>query len=63
MVYYYSLKRDLTPHHVGVVTEVLPEGIPSCRELMIKIEGKSGYVLASHCRQVPERHVRGSENA
>lgn len=32
-----------------VVDEVRVDGIPSCREPMVKLRGKPGYVLASHC--------------
>lgn len=35
-----------------VVREVLPEGIPSCREPMLMLEGKPGVVLAAHCKVV-----------
>ncbi len=37
---------------VGKVIAVYPDGIPSCRRPMVKIEGKSGVVLESHCTEV-----------
>ena len=50
---YKSTLRDEEFQHVGVVIEELPQGIYSCRMPMVKIEGKAGYVLASHCELVP----------
>jgi len=46
---YKSVKTDAAFQHVGKVYDVWPDGIPSCGEPMLKIEGKSGCVLASHC--------------
>lgn len=46
---YKSVKSDTEFQHEGVVLGVYPDGIPSCKEPMLKIEGKSGTVLASHC--------------
>lgn len=34
---------------ISVVTEVYPNGIPSCREPMLKLDGHPGVVLESHC--------------
>lgn len=49
-VEYFSTKRDKEPTHAGPVTDVYPKGIPSCPKPMVKIKGKAGVVLASHCR-------------
>jgi len=46
---YKSMKDDADFQHKGLVIEVYPEGIPSSKEPMLKIAGKSGVVLASHC--------------
>ncbi len=46
---YKSVKDDAEFQHQGLVIEVYPDGIPSCKEPMLKIAGKSGVVLASHC--------------
>lgn len=35
-----------------IVTSVHPNGIPSCREPMLMLEGKPGVVLAAHCKEV-----------
>lgn len=45
-------------HSIHTVTEVFLNGIPSCREPMLKLEGKAGVVLAAHCsivREVPAK--------
>lgn len=49
LVGYKSVKTDAEFQHQGIVIEVYPDGIPSSKEPMLKIEGKSGVVLASHC--------------
>lgn len=46
---YKSVKSDTEFQHVGLVIGVYPDGIPSSEEPMLKIKGKSGVVLASHC--------------
>lgn len=33
-----------------LVEEVWPNGIPSCREPMLKLKGKAGAVLVAHCK-------------
>jgi hypothetical protein len=58
-VEYRSFKTDEKPSHVGVVYDVQPDGIPSCRMPMVKIEGKAGYVLASHCKVVSHEDSNG----
>ena len=35
--------------HTGPISGIYPEGIPSCREPMVKIDGYAGVVLESHC--------------
>lgn len=48
--YYNVMPPKGSTHHVDyIVDELLPGGIPSCREPMLKLRGKPGYVLASHC--------------
>jgi len=37
---------------VGKVREIWPDGIPSCREPMLLIDGKAGCVLQSHCTRL-----------
>lgn len=49
LVGYKSSLKDTDFQHQGIVTGVYPQGIPSCQEPMLQIEGKSGTVLASHC--------------
>ena len=49
-VEYRSVKTDRTSQCTGRIADLQPEGIPSCREPMLKIEGKPGYVLVSHCK-------------
>jgi len=51
VVKYYSIKNDEN-HTVHTVTELLPNGIPSCRMPMVKLSDKAGYVLVSHCEVV-----------
>ena len=46
---YVSAIGDESYQHVGTVIDAYPEGIPSCREPMVKIGGKAGVVLWSHC--------------
>ena len=46
---YLSVHGDNEFQHVGRVVEVHPDGIPSCQEPMVKLEGKAGVVLWSHC--------------
>lgn len=46
---YVSVIGDQTFQHVGEVYDVWENGIPSCPEPMVKIEGKAGCVLMSHC--------------
>lgn len=46
---YRSTLKDQDFSHIGRVRSVHPDGIPSCREPMIMIEGKAGVVLATHC--------------
>lgn len=36
-------------HLETTVREVYPNGIPSCREPMLMLNGKAGVVLAAHC--------------
>ena len=50
---YVSVLGDSEFQHVGKVYDIWEEGIPSCREPMLKIEGKSGCVLATHCIHLP----------
>ena len=38
-----------------IVREVAINGIPSCREPMVKLEGKAGFVLASHCSYMSDQ--------
>ena len=45
-----------TPHEV---LAVLPHGIPSCREPMVKLANKPGYVLASHCTLIKKPFAVG----
>jgi hypothetical protein len=47
-VRYYSVKGvdNFSEHKV---IAVYPDGIPSCREPMVKLEGKSGLILVSNC--------------
>ena len=52
LVGYVSVIGDKTYQHIGKVYELWPEGIPSCREPMLKIEGKAGVVLVSHCTKL-----------
>lgn len=42
-------------HEIRTVREVIPNGIPSCREPMVMLDGKTGVVLEAHCRLVAER--------
>lgn len=44
-------------HSTHTVAEVIPNGIPSCREPMLKLEGKAGVVLAAHCKPVKSKTV------
>ena len=49
---------------VRVVTDVYPNGIPSCREPMVNLEGMAGVLLASHCflmEWMPSVGLEGSE--
>jgi plastocyanin len=48
-VRYFEILNDnsFTDH---TVTGLLPEGIPSCREGMVRLSDKRGYVLESHCK-------------
>lgn len=55
IVEYRTVKTDRQPQCTGVVEEYREQGIPSCPMPMIKIEGKPGYVLASHCRVVASK--------
>ncbi len=48
-VAYRSVLDDKKPHFIGKVRDLVPDGIPSCREPMLMLEGKSGVVLATHC--------------
>ena len=50
---YLSVLGDSEFQHVGEVYELWPDGIPSCREPMLKSEGKAGVVLAEHCVKIP----------
>ena len=48
--YYDALPSQGSTYQVDyIVDELLPNGIPSCREPMLKLRGKPGYVLESHC--------------
>lgn len=51
---YVSRLGDNEFQHVGRIHTVLPDGIPSCKEPMVMIEGKAGVVLASHCIYIPK---------
>lgn len=51
---YLSVLTDTEFQHVGKVLDTLPEGIPSCAKPMVKIQGKAGYVLETHCKKLPE---------
>lgn len=53
LVGYKSVLEDSEFQHVGKVRSVHPNGIPSCREPMVMLEGKAGVVLASHCTRIP----------
>lgn len=46
---YKSVIADEEFQHVGKVRSVHQDGIPSCNEPMLMIDGKGGVVLASHC--------------
>lgn len=46
---YRSLIGDQHFQHIGEVYDIWENGIPSCPQPMLKIEGKSGCVLQSHC--------------
>lgn len=48
----YRSVRHQAAYTEHIVEDVYPEGIPSCREPMVKLKGKSGVVLASHCVRV-----------
>lgn len=51
---YKSILTQAEFSHVGKVRDIWPDGIPSCREPMLLLEGKAGCLLASHCtRLVP----------
>lgn len=60
-VKYFSSLQDLgtSRYSTHIVRELLPDGIPSCHEPMVKLEGKSGYVLAAHC--FPEELVTSAD--
>lgn len=58
LVGYVSVVGDKTFQHCGRVRELWPEGIPSVREPMLKIEGKAGVVLESHCQPIDENTYR-----
>jgi hypothetical protein len=61
VVDYFSLKDDAEPSHRGVIECVLKEGIPSCQQFMLKVEGKPGFVLASHCQVVAVSSQEGDK--
>ena len=46
---YKSVLTDKEFTHVGKVRDIADIGISSCSKPMVKIEGKSGFVLSSHC--------------
>ena len=62
---YVSVIGDQKFQHVGKVYDIWENGIPSCKEPMVKIEGKAGCVLMSHCiileepSSVPARATEG----
>lgn len=49
---YKSHLKDPEFTVVGSVLEVYAEGTPGCAEPMLKVAGKSGLVLASHCTRI-----------
>lgn len=55
-VAYFPL-RESVKHTLHVVTAVYPKGIPSCKEPMVMLEGKSGVILASHCKAIVSGEV------
>ena len=50
--------------HTGPILQRYANGLPSCREPMIKIDGYAGLVLESHCslRGCPPDHVGERKN-
>jgi len=50
---YVSVLGDFEFQHTGNIYDIWVDGIPSCREPMVKIEGKAGCVLATHCVKLP----------
>jgi hypothetical protein len=44
-----------------IVRDVAINGIPSCREPMVKLEGKAGFVLASHCSYIGDKQPEESK--
>ena len=57
LVGYKSLLGDKDFQHVGRVHTILPDGIPSCREPLVMLDGKSGVVLASHCTIITDKEA------
>lgn len=52
---YKSLLSDNDFSHTGLVKDIAEIGIPSCPKPMVKIKGKPGYVLSSHCTLLKAR--------
>jgi hypothetical protein len=53
-VRYFPVMKDRSEHSDSLVDEVYENGIPSCREPMLKLKSKPGLVLASHCEPGPK---------
>jgi hypothetical protein len=54
VLYFPVLGKTKLPNGIpATVTDVYQNGIPSCREPMVKLDNKAGVVLASHC--MPDR--------
>lgn len=54
VVRYYPIMYERMAFSDHRVVEIYPDGVPSCREPMVKLSDKSGIVLVSHCVPIPD---------